>query len=158
MRKCRSGSGVTPPLLPTSIALDAFRSEAIAFPRDRLDAKLLPVAANQVPAVRLIAGTGRDGRPRVRDHSTPTCNGVARRGGDGKPGMEVSGEEEIDPKLREAPHRQRCPHDERELTVNTRRRWARVSIDGEVRRMEPPLNYRIRPGALRVLCPASAAE
>jgi len=29
-----------------------------------------------------------------------------------------------------------------------------VSTDGEVTRMEPPLHYRIRPGALRVLVPA----
>jgi diacylglycerol kinase family enzyme len=29
----------------------------------------------------------------------------------------------------------------------------RVALDGEVTVMEPPLHYRVRPGALRVLTP-----
>jgi diacylglycerol kinase family enzyme len=34
-----------------------------------------------------------------------------------------------------------------------------VALDGEVRRLDSPLLYRIRPGALRVVVPAeSAAE
>jgi len=33
-----------------------------------------------------------------------------------------------------------------------------VSTDGEVNRMKPPLHYRIRPGALRVLVPAEKAS
>ena len=39
------------------------------------------------------------------------------------------------------------------LTIETRRRRLRVALDGEVTRMRPPLHYRIRPGALRVLAP-----
>ena len=41
-----------------------------------------------------------------------------------------------------------------EAWVETRRRWARVSLDGEVTRLETPLHYRTRPGALRVIVPA----
>jgi diacylglycerol kinase family enzyme len=33
----------------------------------------------------------------------------------------------------------------------------RVALDGEVVRMESPILYRIRPGALRVLAPEPAA-
>jgi diacylglycerol kinase family enzyme len=40
-----------------------------------------------------------------------------------------------------------------EAWVETRRRWARVSLDGEVARLETPLHYRTRPGALRVIVP-----
>jgi diacylglycerol kinase family enzyme len=36
--------------------------------------------------------------------------------------------------------------------VSRRRRSLRVSLDGEVVRMETPLRYRIRPGALSVFC------
>jgi len=43
-----------------------------------------------------------------------------------------------------------------ELTVTTLRRRLRVANDGEVERMTPPLRYRIRPGALTVLVPATA--
>ena len=32
----------------------------------------------------------------------------------------------------------------------------RVATDGEVRRLDTPLNYRVRPGALRVLVPAAS--
>ena len=39
--------------------------------------------------------------------------------------------------------------------VGTRRRRVRVALDGEVVVMEPPLHYRVRPGALRVLAPFS---
>lgn len=41
----------------------------------------------------------------------------------------------------------------KEISVETRRPTARVSLDGEVVRMNTPLHYRIRPGALRVFVP-----
>jgi diacylglycerol kinase family enzyme len=41
------------------------------------------------------------------------------------------------------------------LVVNTRQRRMRVATDGEVTPMQTPLHYRIRPGALRVMVPAS---
>ena len=41
-----------------------------------------------------------------------------------------------------------------EFAVDTRHRRLRVATDGEVAAMEPPLLYRVRPGALRVLVPA----
>jgi diacylglycerol kinase family enzyme len=41
-----------------------------------------------------------------------------------------------------------------ELTVETRRRRARVSLDGEVTVMRTPLRYRILPGALKVIVPS----
>ncbi|MCB0962523.1 MAG: hypothetical protein KDA98_04350 [Acidimicrobiales bacterium] len=44
-----------------------------------------------------------------------------------------------------------------ELTVSSRRRRLRVALDGEVVRLDLPLRYRVRPGALRVLVPADAA-
>jgi diacylglycerol kinase family enzyme len=40
----------------------------------------------------------------------------------------------------------------REAWVKTRRRVA-VALDGEVTRLDPPLHYAIRPGALRVIAP-----
>ena len=40
-----------------------------------------------------------------------------------------------------------------ELAVSTRRRTARVSIDGEVVDMETPLRYKIRRGGLKVIVP-----
>ena len=40
--------------------------------------------------------------------------------------------------------------------VRTPQRQLRVATDGEVRLMEIPLNYRIRPGALRVRVPLPA--
>ena len=40
-----------------------------------------------------------------------------------------------------------------EVAVAFRRKSAWVSLDGEVRRMRGPLNYRIRPGALKVCVP-----
>ena len=39
------------------------------------------------------------------------------------------------------------------FTVTTRPRRLRVAFDGEVRRMPPPLHYRILPAALRVVAP-----
>lgn len=39
------------------------------------------------------------------------------------------------------------------LTVETRKRRVRIAMDGEVRRLRPPLNFEIRPGSLRVLGP-----
>ncbi len=40
-----------------------------------------------------------------------------------------------------------------EAWIETRRRWVKVSLDGEVTRMETPLRYRTRPAALRVIVP-----
>lgn len=39
------------------------------------------------------------------------------------------------------------------LRIETRRRHLRVAMDGEVERMRPPLEYRILPGALKVIVP-----
>ncbi len=44
-----------------------------------------------------------------------------------------------------------------EATIETRRHRLQVATDGEVFSLESPLNYRIRPGALRVLVPAAAS-
>ena len=41
-----------------------------------------------------------------------------------------------------------------ELTIETKRHSLRVSTDGEVNVMNAPLNYRILPGALRVIVPS----
>ncbi|HKP39100.1 MAG TPA: diacylglycerol kinase family protein [Pyrinomonadaceae bacterium] len=41
-----------------------------------------------------------------------------------------------------------------EVKIETRRKRVRVAFDGEVDVMEGPLQYRIRPGALRVIVPA----
>lgn len=46
----------------------------------------------------------------------------------------------------------------RELRVRAFRRRIRVANDGEVLRLKPPLDYRVLPGALRVLVPRRAAE
>ncbi len=45
-----------------------------------------------------------------------------------------------------------------ELVVESRRRAIRVAFDGEVCRMAPPIRYRVRPRALRVMVPREAAE
>jgi len=42
------------------------------------------------------------------------------------------------------------------VVVDTARRRMRVAADGEVKVMETPLHYRIRPGLLRVIVPAAA--
>ncbi len=42
------------------------------------------------------------------------------------------------------------------LVVDTPGRHMRVATDGEVTLMETPLNYRIRPGALRVIAPSAS--
>ncbi|HEX2115140.1 MAG TPA: diacylglycerol kinase family protein [Alphaproteobacteria bacterium] len=39
------------------------------------------------------------------------------------------------------------------LTIDSRAHRLRVALDGELRKMVPPLRYRSRPGALRVLAP-----
>jgi diacylglycerol kinase family enzyme len=44
-----------------------------------------------------------------------------------------------------------------EATVETRRHRLQVATDGEVFTLESPLNYRIRPGALRVRVPEAAS-
>ncbi len=41
----------------------------------------------------------------------------------------------------------------KEIWIGTRHRRLRVALDGEVTVMEPPLHYRVRPRALRVLVP-----
>ena len=46
----------------------------------------------------------------------------------------------------------------REIDIETRRKRVRVALDGEVMWIESPLHYRSRPGALRVIVPASAAK
>jgi diacylglycerol kinase family enzyme len=40
-----------------------------------------------------------------------------------------------------------------EATIETRRVRLLVATDGEIQWMAPPLHYRIRPAALRVLVP-----
>jgi YegS/Rv2252/BmrU family lipid kinase len=40
-----------------------------------------------------------------------------------------------------------------EVSIETRRSRIRVATDGEVTMMRPPLRYRVRPGALRVIVP-----
>lgn len=40
-----------------------------------------------------------------------------------------------------------------EAWIETRRRWVKVSLDGEVARLKTPLHYRTRPAALRVIVP-----
>lgn len=42
-----------------------------------------------------------------------------------------------------------------EARIETRKRRLLVALDGEIERMETPLHYRIRPGALRVLVPGT---
>ncbi len=42
----------------------------------------------------------------------------------------------------------------KEIRIETKHRRLRVAVDGEVTVMQPPLHYRIRPSALRVLVPA----
>ncbi|WP_029008102.1 diacylglycerol/lipid kinase family protein [Azospirillum halopraeferens] len=44
------------------------------------------------------------------------------------------------------------------LTVHSRRRRLRIANDGEIRRPAPPLVYRIRPRALRILQPMTNAS
>ena len=41
-----------------------------------------------------------------------------------------------------------------ELEIVTHHAQLDVATDGEVTRMETPLRYRVRPGALRVIVPA----
>jgi YegS/Rv2252/BmrU family lipid kinase len=43
----------------------------------------------------------------------------------------------------------------KDIWIGTKHKRVRVALDGEVIIMEPPLHYRIRPGALRVLAPAN---
>jgi len=42
--------------------------------------------------------------------------------------------------------------------ISARRHWLLVATDGEIKTMRSPLRYRIRPGALLVLAPASVRE
>ena len=46
----------------------------------------------------------------------------------------------------------------REVRIETRRRSLRVALDGEVCNLGTPLLYRIHPGALKVIAPASQAK
>jgi YegS/Rv2252/BmrU family lipid kinase len=46
----------------------------------------------------------------------------------------------------------------REVRIDTKHTRLRVALDGEVTVLTPPLHYRTRPGALRVLTPASTNE
>jgi len=43
----------------------------------------------------------------------------------------------------------------REIWIGTKHKRLRVALDGEVAFIEPPLHYRVQPGALRVLAPPS---
>ncbi len=43
----------------------------------------------------------------------------------------------------------------KDISIGTQHKRVRVALDGEVTIMEPPLHYRVRPGALRVLAPAN---
>lgn len=45
----------------------------------------------------------------------------------------------------------------KEIRIDTRHKSLRVALDGEVKSMTPPLLYRTRPGALRVLTPTTLA-
>jgi YegS/Rv2252/BmrU family lipid kinase len=45
-----------------------------------------------------------------------------------------------------------------EIWITTKRKRVRIALDGEVTVMEPPLHYRVRPGALRVLAPPENGE
>jgi diacylglycerol kinase family enzyme len=45
----------------------------------------------------------------------------------------------------------------RQLSIETRKKRTSVSTDGEVTRMNTPLNYVIRPGALRVIVPINVS-
>lgn len=44
------------------------------------------------------------------------------------------------------------------VTIRTRKKRLHVAIDGEVSRLEGPLNYRIRRGALKVILPAADSK
>lgn len=46
----------------------------------------------------------------------------------------------------------------KEVTLESRQRTLQVAVDGEVVRMDGPLHYRTRPGALRVLVPRKTPE
>jgi diacylglycerol kinase family enzyme len=41
-----------------------------------------------------------------------------------------------------------------QFSIETRRGRIRVATDGEVMMMKPPLRYRVRPAALKVIVPA----
>jgi diacylglycerol kinase family enzyme len=43
----------------------------------------------------------------------------------------------------------------KEVWIETKHRRLRLALDGEVTNLAPPLHYRVRPGALRVLAPPS---
>jgi diacylglycerol kinase family enzyme len=49
-------------------------------------------------------------------------------------------------------------HTARSLVIHSRRKLLRVMNDGEVVMIAPPLRYRIRPRALKVIVPLDAAE
>ncbi len=46
----------------------------------------------------------------------------------------------------------------REVWIETQRKTLNVALDGEVRVMDPPLHYQVRPRALRVLTPKGEEE
>jgi diacylglycerol kinase family enzyme len=45
-----------------------------------------------------------------------------------------------------------------DVRIDTKHRRLRVALDGEVTVLTPPLYYRTRPGALRVLTPPATAD
>jgi YegS/Rv2252/BmrU family lipid kinase len=46
----------------------------------------------------------------------------------------------------------------KEIWIETKHKHLRAAFDGELAMLEPPLHYRVRPGALRVLAPANTSE
>jgi len=46
----------------------------------------------------------------------------------------------------------------KEIWIDTKHKRLRVALDGEVTVIEPPLHYRVRPRALRVLAPPNTGE
>jgi diacylglycerol kinase family enzyme len=44
------------------------------------------------------------------------------------------------------------------FTIETKKKTLKIATDGEVTRMTPPLNFRVRAGALRVIAPPAAPE
>ena len=46
----------------------------------------------------------------------------------------------------------------KQISIETRRSQTSVSMDGEVNKINTPLNYLIHPGALRVIVPAERSR
>jgi diacylglycerol kinase family enzyme len=59
-------------------------------------------------------------------------------------------------RLKEVPDLKRIQT--RSLTIRSRKKRLKVLLDGELIRMRPPLEFRVRPGLLRVLIPPAARK